>query len=254
MRDGVRYARAGRPRQPVDADVAECLGIHWAELAADRKLWASAKIVYMMHKGAKLDASGGLGCYPFHYSNKTLDLIGPTSMLEGMSVIFKVDSVLVANQVKGLWALKSGSAVAPYLKYVRWALYVLQNKWKCAPVSGESDLVQNAPHSEGLAHAYSVAKILVDNELPAVRCLKTGVFDMSDASRPLVFVNCTGKFAGDASAWAVSIDVFRNGVRANVSYASCMCGAPSLVVLQYLSLCMGLRHFVEWCGAEGLVQ
>ena len=122
MRDGVRYARAGRPRLPVDADVAECLGIHWAELAADRKLWASAKIVYMMHKGAKLDASGGLGCYPFHYSNKTLDLIGPTSMIEGMSVVFKVDSVLVANQVKGLWALKSGSAVAPYLKYVRWAL------------------------------------------------------------------------------------------------------------------------------------
>ena len=100
MRDGVRYARPGRPRLPVDADVAECLGIHWAELAADRKLWASAKIVYMMHKGAKLDASGGLGCYPFHYSNKTLDLIGATSMMEGMSVVFKVDSVLVANQVK----------------------------------------------------------------------------------------------------------------------------------------------------------
>ena len=254
MRDGVRYVRPGRPRVLVDADVAECLGIHWAELAADRKLWASAKVVYMMYKGAKLDSSGGLGCYPFHYSNKTLDLIGPTSMLQGMSVVFKVDSVLVANQVKGLWALKSGSSVAPYLKYARWALYVLQSKWKCAPVAGETDLVQYVPQSEGLAHAYSVAKILVDNGLPAVRCLKTGVFDMSDVSRPLVFVSCTGNFAGDASAWAVSIDVVRNGVRANVSYASCMCKAPNLVVLQFLSLCMGLRHFVEWCAAEGLVQ
>ncbi len=97
------------------------LGYTLGRARTDRKLWASAKVVYLMYNGAKLNSSGGLGCYPFTCSNKTLDLIGPTSMLQGMSVVFKVDSVLVANQVKGLWALKSGSAAAPFLKYVRWA-------------------------------------------------------------------------------------------------------------------------------------
>jgi hypothetical protein len=71
MRDGVRYARPGRPRPPVDADVVDCIGIHWAELAQDRQLWAAAKIVYLTHKGAKLDSSGGTRCYPFHCSNRT---------------------------------------------------------------------------------------------------------------------------------------------------------------------------------------
>ena len=256
--------RCGRPRQAADWRLQNSFGPFWRSLAMHRQLWAAAVTNFVTPSLpcelqtdivlSKLGLVVPLGIpktlKPIRFldfiSRKHRDFLAGSRVTASLKLLILCHDDCVCRMIIG--ALKPGARLLPLIQYIRWLLYLLEQRWGCMCWPGCEGLVYGRPKQGGILH---------DTVLSSDECCMdedewAADVDLTGLREGFLIVNCEARVHRDCCGIAASVQrmqadgpdvlsVVRTG-RVTADWEEGTCEAVIL----------GLRAFVKCMFAAGL--